>query len=74
MYYAIVNWYDESREQTTTDYILVGAKNWADAMGHIEHSYDNIEGVEIECLVEEEQHIVYLPESVSLAVKAANLW
>lgn len=74
MYYAEVIWWDEASETDRTDYTLICAKTWSEAVMYIDQQLDHIESIKIERIQEDEQHVVFLNPSIANAIREENTW
>ena len=74
MYYAIVTWWDEASETDKTEYALICAKTWSEAVMYIDQQLNHIESIKIEQIQDDEQHIVFLNPSIADAAREENLW
>ena len=74
MYYAVVTWWDESSETDRTEYVLVCAKTWSDAVMYIDQQVNHIESIKIEQIQDDEQHVVFLNPTIANAAREENLW
>ena len=48
MYYAEVIWWDAASETDRTEYVLICAMTWSEAVMYIDQQVDNIESIKIE--------------------------
>ena len=45
MYYAEVIWWDAASETDRTEYVLISAMTWSEAVMYIDQQVDNIESI-----------------------------
>lgn len=74
MYYAEVIWWDETSETDKTDYTLICAKTWSEAVMYIDQQLSHIESIKIERIQDDEQHVVFLNPSIANAAREENIW
>ena len=73
MYYAVVNWYNDFKEEDEVNRVLVLAKDWNEAMQKITSEFqwiNSLEMKEIEC--GGPANLVYLPEDCIEAIIKEN--
>lgn len=74
MYYAIVTWWDEASETDRTEYALICAKTWSEAVMYIDQQLSHIESIKIERIQDDEQHVVFLTPTIADAAREENIW
>lgn len=74
MYYAVVTWQDETSETDKTEYMLICAKTWSEAVMYIDQQLDHIENIRIERIQDDEQHVVFLTPTIANAAREENIW
>ena len=74
MYYAVVTWQDETSEADKTEYMLICAKTWSEAVMYIDQQLDHIENIRIERIQDDEQHVVFLTPTIANAAREENIW
>lgn len=74
MYYAEIIWWDAARETDVTEYVLISAMTWSEAVMYIDQQVDNIESIKIERIQDDEQHVVFLNSTIANAAREENIW
>lgn len=74
MYYAEVIWWDAASETDRTEYVLISAMTWSEAVMYIDQQVDNIESIKIERIQDDEQHVVFLNPTIANAAREENIW
>lgn len=74
MYYAEAIWQDAATETDRTEYMLICAKTWSEAVMYIDQQLDHIENIRIERIQDDEQHVVFLTPTIANAAREENIW
>lgn len=74
MYYAEVIWWNEASETDVTEYVLICAMTWSEAVMYIDQQLDHIESIKIERIQDDEQHVVFLNQTIADAAREENIW
>ena len=74
MYYAVLTWWDEARETDVTEYMLICAMTWSEAVMYIDQQLSHIMDIRIERIQDDEQHVVFLNPTIANAAREENIW
>lgn len=60
MYYAKVNWFNESEEADTISHIFILARDWNEAMSKINAEFTYINSIEITQIYDDYCNVIYV--------------